>query len=541
MNPRLLELGDKLRNPRNLSLLGGLVLAFALAFTLTSSSSVSEYQILLEEAPDPGELLRLADLFLERGIPHRIEDGGHTLRVGRAHFNEAQQLIIENGSGNGISQSSTSGQGFLGLGISGQESHGKIQRRKESDLARTLAMYPSIKFARVHLNLPEADAFGRRGASPSASIFLRLRSPRALPCSQAKALRSLIAAAIKGMDPKRVVLADNLGTDYETIFTANARIEPLKQAKARMGVVKDFEVRTEDKLLRHLEPLFGEENLRISVSAVYCSKAEQEEHKKHPVSVTVSRDESGVAKVCFTSVAVGVNSNILPDAFTDGVKEQVYEAISDALGYGPGFRKVLHLRAHAFVSRSRRVRIGNLVAKLPPSSEGSAFSDTPSPPRAAGPPQAPTASVGGRDPASSLPPASALPPISSAAAPGQTSVNRAAQGATVPTLTVVAPSTVKRSPFEPVAPKVPQDRAGGEFGLPLGIFMLMLGSMGLVRYSQNQGPCRKDLTLGVPLDCADGLRSDPDLRRDTVMCWAEDDPEFAARILVRLLREDRND
>jgi hypothetical protein len=440
---RIEAVREALRAPRNLALLGGGVVLAALGLLLLGGRS-SGYQVLLQDATDPGEVLRLADLFCQQGIRHRIEDGGRTLQIAEGQMEQARTLIIEGGMSQLAGRMEESGEGFLGfgpdLGLSPDASRARRLRRTEAELARTLSLYPWVRLARVHLNLPAPDAFGKEASPPSASVFLRIREGNRPSSSQARALRMLVAHAVKGLEATRVILADSAGTDYEEILEDAREAETLGRARASFTVLREFEERSEAKLREQLGKVFGLENIGLCVSADLCEPGAEGE----------------AARVCVTSVAVSINANVVPDGLGPDGEDLVRSAVSDALGLGAEIDDVLRLRTIAFAAPRRQVRVGDLVADLP----------------------APEAPV--------------LPPVSG--------------------------------------------RAGGEMGLPLGIFFLMTGALGVARYARCVDPECEGEPVASPVTYEE-LRQVPDVRRVQVACWADEDPVFAARILTRLMRE----
>lgn len=75
-------------------------------------------------------------------------------------------------------------------------------RALEGELSRTICTIDRVRFAHVHLVLPERKLFERENAEPSASIALKLRG--ALSSGQIRAIQHLVASAVKDLKPGRV-------------------------------------------------------------------------------------------------------------------------------------------------------------------------------------------------------------------------------------------------------------------------------------------------------------------------------------------------
>ncbi|WP_108177727.1 flagellar basal-body MS-ring/collar protein FliF [Phreatobacter oligotrophus] len=82
-------------------------------------------------------------------------------------------------------------------------------RALEGELARTIRGIERVQSARVHLVLPERALFSRERSEPSASIVLRVRG--GLEPAQIRAIRHLVASAVRGLSPQRISIVDEGG------------------------------------------------------------------------------------------------------------------------------------------------------------------------------------------------------------------------------------------------------------------------------------------------------------------------------------------
>jgi flagellar M-ring protein FliF len=82
-------------------------------------------------------------------------------------------------------------------------------RALEGELARTIRSLDRVQAARVHLVLPDRPLFSRDKVEASASIVLRVRG--ALEPQQVRAIRHLVASAVKDLKPERVSVVDESG------------------------------------------------------------------------------------------------------------------------------------------------------------------------------------------------------------------------------------------------------------------------------------------------------------------------------------------
>ncbi|MGL4286673.1 MAG: flagellar basal-body MS-ring/collar protein FliF [Phreatobacter sp.] len=82
-------------------------------------------------------------------------------------------------------------------------------RALEGELARTIRGIERVQSARVHLVMPERPLFSRERVEPTASIVLRMRGGLEPP--QIRAIRHMVASAVRGLSPQRVSIVDEGG------------------------------------------------------------------------------------------------------------------------------------------------------------------------------------------------------------------------------------------------------------------------------------------------------------------------------------------
>ena len=192
----------------------GLGLVFALLFgvgTIMSPSFVPLYNNLSVSAAS-----QVVTTLEQAGFKVKLSDGGATVSVDRDQVPRARMALAEGGLPN---------EGVPGWEIFDQSSGvgmnsfmQKINRLRalEGELARSIQSLNSVKAARVHLVLPEREAFSRVKPVPSASVIVRSRSNSQVSQRQALAIRALVAAAVPEMQPNQVTVISSTG---EAILT----------------------------------------------------------------------------------------------------------------------------------------------------------------------------------------------------------------------------------------------------------------------------------------------------------------------------------
>ncbi|TDK50192.1 flagellar basal-body MS-ring/collar protein FliF [Antarcticimicrobium luteum] len=108
-------------------------------------------------------------------------------------------------------------------------------RAMEGELARSIQTLDGVQSARVHLVLPEREAFSRERPEPRASVIVRAVPGRTIARKQAMAIRNLVSSSVAELELGRVtvlsasgetILAEvNDGDGQATLQSAKAAIE----------------------------------------------------------------------------------------------------------------------------------------------------------------------------------------------------------------------------------------------------------------------------------------------------------------------------
>ncbi len=129
------------------------------------------------------------------------------------------------------------------------------QRALEGELEHTVASLSDVESARVHLVMPHDSLFREQERPAKASVVLKLRH-RSLADGEPEQIRNLVASAVDGLSPDRVVLVDAAG--HLPLGPKTAEAMRLSQEQV-----------LEEKLISTLEPVTGAGNVRASVTLDY--------------------------------------------------------------------------------------------------------------------------------------------------------------------------------------------------------------------------------------------------------------------------------
>jgi flagellar M-ring protein FliF len=148
------------------------------------------------------------------------------------------------------------------------------QRAMEGELEHTVSTLADVESARVHLVLPHDSLFREEERPAKASVVLHLRHAT-LADGEAESIRNLVASAVDGLTPDRVVLVDAAG---------HLPLGPKTPESLRLSA----EQALEEKLISTLEPVTGAGNVRASVTLDYDPDATEETREIYDPSQTAT-------------------------------------------------------------------------------------------------------------------------------------------------------------------------------------------------------------------------------------------------------------
>ncbi|MDE3163300.1 MAG: flagellar M-ring protein FliF [Acidobacteriota bacterium] len=144
------------------------------------------------------------------------------------------------------------------------------QRAMEGELEHTVGTLADVESARVHLVLPHESLFREEERPAKASVVLKLRHG-GLAEGEAESIRNLVASAVDGLAPDRVVLVDAAG---------HLPLGPKTPEALRLNA----EQALEEKLIATMEPVIGSGNVRASVTLDFDPQATDETRETYDPS-----------------------------------------------------------------------------------------------------------------------------------------------------------------------------------------------------------------------------------------------------------------
>jgi flagellar M-ring protein FliF len=247
---------------------------------------------------DPEDARQISQILAQAQIPFETAADGAGIRVPAPQLDKARLATAAKG---GVKSGRMGFEIFDKPNWVGSEFDEQVsyQRALEGELEHTVSTLSDVESARVDLVLPHDSLFRETERPAKASVVLKLRH-RSLAEGEPEAIRNLVASAVDGLTPERVVLVDASGHLPLGPKTADALRLSAEQA-------------LEDKLVATLEPVTGTGNVRASVTLAY-NPAETEETDENydpdkTVTLTMQRTEQTAGAQPVAAGVPGTASN----------------------------------------------------------------------------------------------------------------------------------------------------------------------------------------------------------------------------------------
>jgi len=265
--------------------LGAVILGGVLFFAYMVQSE--PYQLLFSDL-DAANAKTVVDRLTQLEVPHRLGDGGKSVLVPADRVDE---LRIE------LASQDLPTVGRIGMELFDQTNWGvtefaqkvNYKRALEGELERTILTLKEIDQTRVHLVMEKQSLFEEDAQPAKASVVVRLRGTSTLDRKHVDAIRNLVAFAVEGLTPENVTVVDVNGN----LLSDSAPEEDSLNA-VQLTLRRKVERELCDKVVRILEPITGEDSVRVSASVQmdFSETTEKTEKVLDPVMVSqqISRE-----------------------------------------------------------------------------------------------------------------------------------------------------------------------------------------------------------------------------------------------------------
>lgn len=221
-----------------------------------------DYQVLFSDlsGQDAGAMVAELD---RMKVPYRLSGNGTTILVERDTVYKTRLKLMAKG---------LDLHGTVGFEIFNNTDFGttefaqkvNYQRAMQGELARTIMGFDEIKFARVHLVLPDSGLFKRQNSKPKASVSVSMKDGAELEPEQIIGIQRLVAASVPEIQPSAVTIVDQHGTAVSrSIAAGDAELNEGTRLEARKRI-EEYMVR---KIVGVLDRAIGPGKAIVSVNA----------------------------------------------------------------------------------------------------------------------------------------------------------------------------------------------------------------------------------------------------------------------------------
>jgi flagellar M-ring protein FliF len=250
-------------NGRNrIGLLVGVLLILVFLVAAVIWLLQDRYAVLFSDL-QPGDAAGVVEELERMKVDYQLAEGGTQILVPEDSVHETRIKLM--GSGLPLS-------GGIGFEIFDNSDFGmtefaqriNFQRALQGELTRTIMSLKEVKFARVHLVMPEDGLFKRENAAPSASVTLFLRRGNTPPDEQILGIQRLVSAAVPGLKAAQVTVTDQNGI---TLSRQIAEEHGIEAVSARLQQKKAVEQYLAAKAQEVLSRAFDSDQAMVSVDA----------------------------------------------------------------------------------------------------------------------------------------------------------------------------------------------------------------------------------------------------------------------------------
>lgn len=288
-NP-LRQVGSFLQQPAvrramPLLFLVGLVAAGLLAWSMVSTAP---QRILFASVTD-ADKQSISTALQTAGIQSNIDSAG-SITVAEDDYHKARMLLASQD----LPKAAPGGYAILDklpMGVSRAVEGERLRQARETELARSIREIDSVSEARVHLATPEASAFVRDRANPTASVILTLQPGRTLSEAQIRAIVNLVASSVPGMNAQSVTIVDQKGGLLSK--PGGQEDSATAASDTRIDFQRRVETKYREQLSQLLTPMFGPGNFTAEVQAEVDLDESQATRESYDKQGQVIRAEQG--------------------------------------------------------------------------------------------------------------------------------------------------------------------------------------------------------------------------------------------------------
>ncbi|MHC1724193.1 MAG: flagellar basal-body MS-ring/collar protein FliF [Aminipila sp.] len=239
------------------------VLVIAIAFSVALALNTTKYAVLYTGLED-AEATEIIGVLEEQAIQYEHKDG--TISVPEEMVDKVKVAL----AAEGYPKSGFTYDIFkdnVSLMATDFEKYKYAQFELESRMAETIKQFDGVENATVAIAMADEQKYALQEdvKKSSASVTVTMEDGGSPAPKQVKGIQRLVAKGVPGLEIENVAVIDGNGEEV-TPSEDDAQNEAQEGATAlKLNVEKQIETSTKEKILHLFQPVFGEQNIRVSV------------------------------------------------------------------------------------------------------------------------------------------------------------------------------------------------------------------------------------------------------------------------------------
>ena len=254
------------RDNKNQVLITSALIVLALAGILIWWVLTPKFELLIS-AQNQCDLASATEELRKNNIPFQLGENGTDILVDRNFVSRARKLVNDLGvqydNSVGLELFATSD-----FGITEFAQKINYKRALEGEITRTISALDEVRYARVHLVIPEKRLFDQTKEGASASVTLFMRDGYSLTKNRIEGIQSLVANSVPDIRREAVTILDQRGVEisHEQNGSNNLDFSSIIEEKVRI------EHYMRNKVDRILSKIFNTEDYSIEVDVKLSSE-----------------------------------------------------------------------------------------------------------------------------------------------------------------------------------------------------------------------------------------------------------------------------
>lgn len=234
-------------------------------FLLVYITQRKEYKVLFSELEEADSGAIVEDLE-SKGMSYKLEDNGTTILIDKRMVDNYRIELAVNGP---MPSTSTGFEIFDSSSMMATDEDRAImyQRAISGELERSISSLDSVESGKVLLNIPESSVFQNPDyqKEATASVVLQMRNNQMPDQATVQGIAALVSGAVENLPQANVEILDTSGRLLSASISDGYNLSSdvvTEHQRIKNMIEKDLE----QKVLTLLAPVYGLENVQISVS-----------------------------------------------------------------------------------------------------------------------------------------------------------------------------------------------------------------------------------------------------------------------------------